>query len=36
MYIGNENPNFKYKMRNQELDNVKQEKDLSVNINCNL
>ena len=30
------NPNLKYKMRDQELDKVKQEKDLGVIINCNL
>ena len=27
---------FLYKMRDQELDNVKQEKDLGSIINCNL
>ena len=36
MHIGDKNPNFKYKMRDQELDKVKQEKDLGVNINCNM
>ena len=36
MHIGDKNPNFKYTMRAQELDNVKQEKDLVVIINCNL
>ena len=35
-HIGNKNPNFKYKMRDQELDNVKQEKELSIIINCNI
>ena len=36
MHTGDKNPNFKYKMRDQELDKVKQEKDLGVIINCNL
>ena len=36
MHIGDKNPNFKYKMRDQELDNVKLVKDLVVIINCNL
>ena len=36
MHIGDKNPNFKYKMCDQELDKVKQEKDLGVIINCNL
>ena len=36
MHIGDKNPNFKYKMRDQELDKVKQEKNLGVIINCNL
>ena len=36
MHIGDKNPNFKYKMRDQELDKVKQEKDLGLIINCNL
>ena len=36
MHIGDKNPNFKDKMRDQEFDKVKQEKDLGVIINCNL
>ena len=36
MHIGDKNPNFKYLMRDQELDKVKQVKDLGVIINCNL
>ena len=36
MHIGDKNPNFKYKMRDQELDKVKQEKNLGVIINCSL
>ena len=36
MHIGDKNPNFKYKMHDQELDKVKQEKDFGVIINCNL
>ena len=36
MHIGNKNLKFKYKMRDQELDKVKQEKDLGVIINCTL
>ena len=34
--LGDKNPNFKYKIRDQELDKIKQEKDLGVIINCNL
>ena len=30
MNIGDKNPNYKYKMHDQELDNVKQKKDLVV------
>ena len=36
MHIGDKNPNYKYKMCDQEPDKVKQEKDLGVIINCNL
>ena len=36
MHIGDKNPNFKYKMRDQEHDEVKHEKDLGVIINSNL
>ena len=36
MHIGDKNPNFKYKMRDQELDKVKQKKDLGLIIYCNL
>ena len=36
MHIGHKNPKFKYKMCDQKLDKVKQEKDLGVIINCNL
>ena len=33
--MGAKNPNFKYKMHDKQLDNVKQENDLSVMINNN-
>ena len=36
IHIGDKNPNFRYKMRDQGLDKVKQEKDFGVIINCNL
>ena len=36
MHIGDKNQNLKYKMRDRELDKVKQEKNLGVIINCNL
>ena len=36
MHTGDKNPNFKYKMRDNELDKVKPEKDLGVITNCNL
>ena len=36
MHIGDKNPNFKYNMRDQELDKVKQENYLGVIMNCNL
>ena len=36
MHIGDKNPKFIYKMRNQELDNIKQEKDLGVIISCDV
>ncbi len=34
MHIGDNNPKFIYKMRDQELDNIKEEKDLGVIISC--
>ena len=36
MHISDNNPSFKYKMCDQELDKVKQENDLGVIINRNL
>ena len=36
MHIGDKNPNFKFKMCDQELDKVKQENYLGVIINCDL
>jgi hypothetical protein len=36
MHIGDKNPHFKYQIRDQELSNVKQEKDLGVIISNNL
>ena len=35
MHIAVKNPKFKYKILDQELDNVKQEKNLGVIICCN-
>ncbi len=36
MHIGDKDPKFIYKMRDQELDNIKQENDLGVIISCDL